>query len=230
MTTSSVRSSAWLIDLVFPPRCVACGRAADTLCGACRAALRRLSPPRCNRCGAPTAWPVERCRECAGRRLAFASARAAVVYDGPARAIVRAWKERGLRRLASVAAELVVDRVEPPVADVITYIPPDRVRQLRRGAHPAELLAYELGRRWGLPIRTLLGRSASSERQTGLRSADRRRNVRGAFVPLGDTIPHRVLLVDDVYTTGSTAAAAATALRAGGADRVDVVTFARAVR
>ena len=230
MTTSSVRSSAWLIDLVFPPRCVACGRPADTLCAACRARLRPLSPPQCNRCGAPTAWPVERCRECAGRRLAFARARAATVYDGPARAVVRAWKERGLRRVATLAADLVVDRVERAAADVITYIPPDSVRQLRRGAHPAELLAEELGRRWGLEAASLLGRRASGDRQTGLRYAERSRNVRGAFVALSADVPRQVLLVDDVYTTGSTASAAATALRAGGANRVEVVTFARVVR
>ena len=220
----------WLVDLVFPPRCVACGHAADTLCAACRARLRPVATPRCNRCGAPTAWPVERCCECAGRRLAFATARAATVYDGPARAVVRAWKERGLRRVATLAAQLVVDRVEPGVADVITYIPPDAVRQLRRGAHPAELLANELGRRWDLEATPLLGRSVSGGRQTGLPLAERSRNVRGAFVPLPGDVPRRVLLVDDVYTTGSTASAAATALRAAGATRVEVVTFARAVR
>ena len=230
MTTLSVRSSAWFIDLLLPRRCVGCRRSADGLCAHCRARLRPLSPPWCNRCGAPTAWPVERCRECAGRRLGFSSARAAVVYEGPARAVVRAWKEHGLRRLAPLAAELVVDRVVPPAADVITYIPPDAGRQLRRGSHPAELLAHELAVRWGVPCARLLGRRAAGVRQTGLRSTERRANVRGAFVPLADGVPRRVLLVDDVYTTGSTASAAGAALRAGGAERIEVVTFARAVR
>ena len=220
----------WLIDLVLPHRCVACRTAADALCASCRARLRPLLPPLCNRCGAPTSWAVERCRECAGRRLGFASARAAVVYAGPARALVAAWKEHGLRRLGPLAAEVVVDRVAPPAADVITYISPDAVRQLQRGAHPAELLARELASRWGIPCRRLLGRSPSAARQMGLRYAERRQNVRGAFRPLTDDVPTRVLLVDDVYTTGATASAAATALRAGGAERVDVVTFARAVR
>jgi predicted amidophosphoribosyltransferase len=219
----------WFFDLLLPPRCVACRRAADALCADCHARLRPLSPPRCERCGAPTAWPVERCRECAGRQLAFATARAAVVYEGPARAVVRAWKERGLRHLASLVADLVVDRVEPLAADVITYIPPDGLRQLRRGAHPAELLARELAARWGMPSASLLGRGAGSSRQTGLPLAERRRNVRGAFEPVRN-VPARVVLVDDVYTTGATASAAGTALRAGGAERIDVVTFARAIR
>ena len=153
-----------------------------------------------------------------------------MVYAGPARAVVRAWKEHGLRRLAPLAAEVVVERVEPPAADVITYIPPDAVRQLRRGAHPAERLARELADCWGIPCAPLLGRTAAASRQTGLHYAERRQNVRGAFVPLGDGVPPRVLLVDDVYTTGATVSAAGTALRAGGGERVDVVTFARAVR
>jgi predicted amidophosphoribosyltransferase len=174
-------------------------------------------------------WPVARCRECAGRRLAFASARAAVAYDGPARPFVRAWKERGLRRLAPLAAELVAALLEPPAADVITYIPPDPVRQLRRSLHPAHALAGELAQRWGLEHASLLGRTGAGARQTGRTLADRRRNVRGAFEAVG-TPPPRVLLVDDVYTSGATAGAAAAALRRAGAARVDVVTFARAVR
>jgi predicted amidophosphoribosyltransferase len=161
--------------------------------------------------------------------LPFATARAAVAYDGPARALVRAWKERGLRHAAVLAAGLVAAHVERPAADVITYIPPDALRQLRRGHHPAERLAAELAGRWGIPAAPLLERRVSVARQAGLRSAERRRNVRGAFAAAGP-VPARVVLVDDVYTTGATMAAAAGALRAAGADVVSAVSFARAVR
>ena len=219
----------WLIDLVLPHRCVACRTAADALCASCRARLRPLLPPLCNRCGAPTSWAVERCRECAGRRLGFASARAAVVYAGPAVAFVHAWKERGRRRLAPLAAELVLAQCERPAADVITYIPPDRVRQLERACHPAQSLAHELAARWGLACEPLLERTRVTKRQATLPLARRGGNVRNLFGATGAVVG-RVLLVDDVYTTGATASAAATALRAGGAERVDVVTFARAVR
>lgn len=185
----------------------------------------------CRRCGAPTLWPVERCRECAGRRLAFHTARAAVAYTDAARHLLAAWKEHGLRRAATVAAELVVERLEHPAAHVITYIPPDPTRLLSRGHHPAEQLARELARRWCLPEASLLVRAGSraSTRQTGLPRAERLRNARGAFVTVAET-PGRVLLVDDVYTTGATVSAAATALRRAGARQVDVVTFARTVR
>ena len=153
-----------------------------------------------------------------------------MAYAGPARSLVRAWKERGLRQVAALAAELVVAHVERPAADVITYIPPDAVRQLQRGHHPAERLAVELSSRWEIAAAPLLGRQRTIARQTGLRYADRRRNVRGAFAAAAGSCPGTVVLVDDVYTTGATAAAAAGSLLAAGAEVVEVVTFARVVR
>jgi predicted amidophosphoribosyltransferase len=190
----------------------------------------RIRPPLCSRCGAPTAWPVARCLECAGRRISFSSARAAVAYTGVGRALISAWKERGLRPVGALAAELVAEVVCRPAADVITYIPPDRDRSVRRGHHPPQRLAHELAALWGLDEVALLRRARPVSRQTGLSLAERRRNVRGAFAPSGRPAPASVVLVDDVYTTGSTVAAAASALRTAGARTVHVVTFARAVR
>jgi predicted amidophosphoribosyltransferase len=142
---------------------------------------------------------------------------------------VHAWKERGLRHLTPLAAELVLAQLGRPVADVITYIPPDRVRQLERARHPAQALARELAARWGLECERLLERTRVTERQAALPLALRRGNMRNVFAPTGE-IASRVLLVDDVYTSGSTASAAASALRRGGAARVEVMTFARALR
>ena len=219
------------LDLILPVRCVVCDAAGEQLCRACRDALLCLGPPLCDRCGAPTAWPVARCRECSGRRLAFASARAAVAYDENVRRLVRSWKERGLRRLAAVAADAVATALPPPSAPAttLTFVPPDRARGLERGHHPAERLARELGERWSLPVVPLLRRIRPAPRQRGLSLADRRRNVAGAFAPARES-PPRIVLVDDVYTSGSTASAASTILRKAGARRVEVVTFARVVR
>jgi competence protein ComFC len=213
----------------LPARCIGCACAGSWLCSVCRAELVCLRAPLCARCGAPTAWPVARCAECAGRRLAFATARAAVAYTGVTRSVVRAWKERGLRRFGALAAELVADAVTRPAADVITYIPPDDDRSVRRGHHPARRLAHELGDVWELEVRPLLARTRAVDRQAALTLSERQRNVRGAFRPRCG-VAGTVLLVDDVYTTGATVAAAASALRGGGARRVHVVTFARAVR
>jgi predicted amidophosphoribosyltransferase len=231
VTVSPVPWPKWLVDLLLPSRCAACGRPGSLACEACRRDLVRITPPLCARCGAPTAWPVERCRECSGRRLAFASARSAVTYTNAARPLVRAWKERGLRPFAALAAELVAEVVPRPAADVIAYIPPDGDRSALRGHHPAGRLAEELGELWSLERAPLLLRRARAvARQTGLSQPERRRNVRGAFAADREGMAARIVLVDDVYTTGATAGAGASALRAAGARAVHVVTFARAVR
>ena len=217
-----------LLDLLLPRRCVVCALPGATACPRCTTSLPRLVGTLCDRCGAPVAWPVERCRECAGRRLAFASARAGVEYDAAVRALVSAWKQRGLRGLAALAASVVEEVVPPPSAQLITFVPPDGDRSLQRGYHPAARLARELGDRWELPVEPVLGRTRPLRPQRGLARDERRRNVRGAFRV--DEARGRIVLVDDVYTTGATVAAASSALRAAGATRVDVVTFARAVR
>ena len=218
-----------MLDLLLPQRCLVCATSGDQVCIACTSALRRLAPPWCDRCGAPTAWPVRRCAECAGRRLAIAHARAAVEYDPPVRRIVAAWKERGLRRLAAWAARVVVETIEPPGTSCLAFVPSDLDRRLRRGHHPAEQLARELGAAWGLSVEPLLIRVRGSPRQRGLTRTERRRNVAAAFQSAGRA-PASVTLVDDVYTTGATVNAAASALRKGGARRVEIVTFARTIR
>jgi predicted amidophosphoribosyltransferase len=218
-----------VLDLLLPRRCLVCGAGGTQLCACCLDGLPRLGPPLCARCGAPTAWPVRRCRECAGRRLAFASARAAVAYDDAVRRLVAGWKERGLRAFAEEAAGIVAETVPHPGAVTITFVPPDAARRLERGHHPAERLAEALAVRWQLPCTPLLARTGTAPRQRGLALAERRRNVSGAFRATGPA-PTRVLLVDDVYTSGATVSAAATALRVVGARTIEVVTFARAMR
>lgn len=220
---------AGLVDLLLPERCVGCGLEDTPLCPRCRAELARLSAPLCDRCGAPVVWPVARCRECAGRRLAFATARAAVAYDGIAIRVVAAWKDGGRRRLAVLAGDLVAEAVPRPEVKAIGFVPavPDRFRW--RGHNPAESLAETLATRWRLPLGRMLRRTSAPRPQRGLALSERRLNVAGAFAATS-SVPRSVALVDDVYTSGSTVSSAASALRQGGAERVEVVTLARALR
>jgi predicted amidophosphoribosyltransferase len=132
-----------------------------------------------------------------------------------------------LRRLAADAAELVVERLPAPEVEALTFVPADRGRRLERGHNPAERLALELAALWELPCLPLLERTRGG-RQRGSSAAERR-SVRGAFRSRGE-VPRTVAVIDDVYTTGATAAATASALRAGGARRVEAVAFARALR
>jgi predicted amidophosphoribosyltransferase len=216
-----------VLELLLPQRCVVCARSGTQLCDRCFELLPRIVAPVCERCGAPTSWPVARCRHCAGRRLAFARARAAVVYDDSARAFVAAWKERGLRRLVAAAAEAVVDTVPPPRSP-LTFVPADRDRSLRRGHDPPRRLAEALAVHWSVAVEPLLRRTRAAHPQRGLTRVERRRNVRGMFAAAD--APSHITLVDDFFTSGATANAAASALRKAGARRVEVVTFARVVR
>ena len=150
-------------------------------------------------------------------------------YDDPVRRIVAAWKERGLRRLAGWAAAVLAEALPRPDVAGLTWVPADLDRRLKRGHHAAERLAEALAATWELPAAPLLVRRGPSARQRGMARSERRRNVAGAFEPAARA-PGRVALVDDVFTTGATANAAASALRRGGARHVEIVTFARTIR
>jgi len=122
-----------------------------------------------------------------------------------------------------------VEVVPRTSADALTFVPGDPERSLKRGQNAAEALARELGTRWGLPVESLLSRREPGRPQRGLSREERRKNVRNTFTAVARP-PVHVALVDDVYTTGATVAAAATELRRAGARSVHVVTFARTVR
>ena len=224
-----------LLGLVLPIRCAGCGVPGDALCAACAAALVRIAPPLCERCGCPGAWPVRRCVECTGRRLGFATARAAIVYDARARPLVSAWKERGRRDLAGPFATIVERAVPRPQADIVTFVPGDRDRGRNRGHVPAARLARELGAVWGIPVAPLLERSGSGRRQAGLAQAERRtpsftcprRTVRFSRMapPLlvGLNLAHCPREANDLDVPSARATERRSTRRGGGAGRVDVV-------
>jgi len=219
-----------LLDLLLPACCALCGRGGEPVCPACVRALPLLGGPACARCGKPTAMPVADCRECRGRRLGFEGAAAAVAFEGRGRDLVLRFKDGGLRGLAATSAGLVATVCPPPECDVLTWVPGDRWRTLRRGYHPAQELARGLAERWGVPARPLLAAAPLRRSQRGLDHAARRRNVRGAFRADSALAGERVAVVDDVFTTGATLSACAAALRKGGAGPVSAVTLARVVR
>lgn len=231
-----------VLGVVLAPACAACDRvldapAAGPVCAACWSGVGPVVPPLCATCGDPLAsWRVltvaeGRCARCRRRPPAFDIARAAGGYDGSLRRIIHAFKYEGRRSLGRPLAAMMHDRASEVLdgADVAVPVPLHPWRRLRRGFNQAE----ELARHLGLPVRRVLRRSRATRPQTGLRPAERRRNVRRAFelawfAAPGDVRDRCVVLVDDVRTTGATLDACALVLKAAGAREVRALTAARA--
>jgi competence protein ComFC len=229
-----------LLDLLLPKRCVQCGAPGRWLCAACACGLRPLEGPCCARCGRPASVSSSECPECRRRDLGFASARAAFAYEGPARKLVTACKFRSLRSLGAEMAELARPAFGAAAlagaegAEAVTCVPVHHDRRLERGFNQAELLARELARQSGLPFVAALERPHRGARQSELSGAARAANVAGAFAVAPRAAPlvapfKRVVIVDDVYTTGETLSQCSKALKDAGRE-VRVFTFARAVR
>lgn len=164
------------------------------------------------------------CRHCPPEALSHA--RAAFLFDGPARAAVHRLKFAGWRPIAGALGAAMAETWDLH-ADVVTWVPLARRRRADRGFDQAQALARVVGPRVGLPVARLLRRERDDGPQARRGGSARRRAMGGVFTATGRP-PSRVLLVDDVLTTGSTAAACAEVLVEAGAREVSVLTAARA--
>jgi ComF family protein len=219
----------WLL----PPACLLCDepvpeREGDALiCSLCRTRWRPIPHPVCSRCGQPALKELE-CRLCQDWPEGLARIRSAVWLDESARSAVHRLKYEGWTR-ATEAMALAMRMLEPLTPGVcLIPVPLGARRQRLRGYNQSERLATALGGCVDLPVRTdLLRRSRETPTQTALTPEARHANVAGAFRAQGVN-GLSLVLVDDVFTTGATLAAAGAALAEAGAARVEAVTFARA--
>jgi ComF family protein len=221
---------AWLLDLIFPPRCASCDEPGAYLCAACLARIDWISPPLCPHCGEPTpaGAPCPRAR----RHLPLLDGlRSAAWHTGPLRVAVHRYKYRGQRVLAGPLAGILLRawRREPPPADLLVPVPLHAQRLRERGFNQSALLARHVSHEIGIPMDAhALRRVRHTAPQVELSGPERLANVEGAFVYAGASLSGRaVCLVDDICTTGATLQACASVLREAGARSVWAFTLAR---
>ncbi len=215
-------------DLLLPETCAGCRRPArGGLCRVCSEGLTRLGPFVCSRCGRPGSRPALSCRDCRNRELCFDQARQAVQFGQVARSAVHRFKYSGCRHIGVLLADLVAEACEGAWSvDAVTWVAPSPERLRRTGTDHGKLLAELVAGNLGRPAVPMVRRVRRTSPQMRLDPEARRINVQGAFRAT-TCPPARVLLVDDVFTTGSTASDVARALKVSGARSVFVAGVAR---
>jgi ComF family protein len=218
-----------LLDLFFPPRCPGCGRVGFTFCEACMARIEPWPAPACMRCGHPT--PAEGlCAACRETPSSLDRIASSAVFAHPLRDAIHDLKYNNGRTLARpLGARMAATwRQGDFVADVIMPVPLHTSRLAERGYNQSALLARIVSQEIGVPIdENALVRTKATQQQAILKAAQRRENVRDAFACRSRVSGKRIVLVDDVCTTGSTLEACAAALSAAGAASVWAFTLAR---
>ncbi len=222
-----------LLDVLFPPRCVSCGRLGTWFCSTCRQQARALDERICVRCGQPM---TERCI-CHHCRHSppdpLQGIRGALFYGDPVSFAIHALKYRGMPQLARPLAGYLIAYMQahPLAFDLLVPVPLHAQRLAARGYNQSTLLAQGVGRRLRLPVADdVIMRSRHTPPQVHLNRRQRLQNMQGAFAPRQSGLlqGQRVLLIDDVCTTGATLRHAAVALRAAGAGEIWALTVARA--
>lgn len=228
-----VRRLEEALDLLLPPRCAGCGRPGAWWCAACAQAVAPIQPPICSACGAP--WDGEgHCPGCQEDPLALDGIRSCCLYAGPVRRALHQIKFHGRFAVAQALAPLMAEGWSrfSLEADLVLPVPAAPARQRERGYNQAALLARAMAAQLSLPLEeTALRRIRGAPSQVGRSRTARRENVREAFQADPQRVDgRRVVVVDDVCTTGATLEACAAALYRAGARSVWGFTLARTPR
>lgn len=220
-----------LLDLIFPRRCGGCGKPGREWCDACRAQIRAVGSSICPHCGRPQPQSAV-CPHCRHTPLEINGIRSAVMFEGPAREAIHHLKYNGRTSLAEPLGDLLIEswQANPLPADMLVPVPLHQARLRERGYNQSALLGKRLAQATGLPlIEPALRRVKATVPQITLTAAERKANVQDAFEARAELVGgKRVLLIDDVCTTGSTLEACQLALKRASAQSVWALTLARA--
>jgi ComF family protein len=225
-----------LVDLLFPPRCVFCSRRLgdeESPFFTCEVCLSQVleQDKCCNWCAYPFTVGQDTCAFCREHNFSFIGASAVGLYSGRLKKVVQKYKYGGQKHLAGALGKLMVRQVLScswPEMSAVVPVPLHKQRLLERGYDQSLLLAQVIGDELRLPVKQVLGRLRPTPSQTKLGHKDRWHNVQGAFsVPPEYRLSGRMLLVDDLLTTGATAHFAANALLTAGADEVYLAVIGR---
>ena len=212
-----------LVDWLAPTECAGCGRAGERLCSDCQVRAVTPHPPTCWNCNRLSAgWQTcARCRRSSALTGAFVGGR----YDGVLKELIVSLKFNRDQSAARSAANLLTPLLSPADFDEVTSVPSAPGRRRQRGFNQSALIAKEVARQLALPYRPALGRWRAAE-QIGARRNERFIQVDGAFYAIRQ-VSGRILIVDDVLTTGATLNACAKALKAAGAIQVWAAAVAK---
>ncbi len=232
MQAQLAKLGKFVLDLLLPQNCLGCGREGFVLCSQCIAHLSRISPPFCQRCGLPLT--KVNCPDCARQAPIFDGLRAPYRFERLVREAIHQLKYQNLRSLAKpFAGELATYLKNNPIpADLIVPVPLHRNKLRERGYNQSELVARELGRMVGLSVDcSCLTRILDTKPQARLgKAAHRRQNVTGAFqCQRARVCNQRVLVIDDVATSGATINNCAISLKQAGASSVWGLAIAREI-
>ena len=226
-----------LLNLCFPPRCLSCSldtTAPSSLCPKCWAALNFIDAPTCSLCGLPleTIGDTVLCGPCLHKRPSYHRCRSVLVYDRASKALILGFKHGDKTENSTLMARWLAQTGHRllTTSDLIIPVPLHRTRLLKRRYNQAALLAAALSRQSGCPWAGMfLHRHKKTEYQG--RGTARQRNVAGAFrcTQPARIAGQRILLIDDVFTTGATVESCSKALLKAGAQQVQVLTVARAL-
>ncbi len=217
------------LEMLFPSKCVGCGAVGSLICDDCLQGAQRASSGMCRRCSV-SLRQGNLCDLCAADPPPITNMKPIFEFSGVIREAVHSLKYKDIRALAPVLGEIMADLGQPgrTKPDLIVPVPSHPRRMRERGYNQAELLARQYAIKVGTPISTTaVARIVDTPRQVDLPASQRVRNTRGAFKASPEVRDQRILLIDDVMTTGSTLQECARALKTAGAERVDALTLAR---